>query len=196
MAYLVFDTETTGLPDWRQPAHAPGQPRLASWCMLAVDDDLEIERRWHGLVKPNGWVMPPEAAAINGLTNERLENEGVPVDVPLGIVVEAIAEGRVLVAHNLQFDTKIMRGELRRRDLPDIGMQASAGICTMRGLTDACGIPHPSRSGFKFPRLHEAGRILLGREFQHAHDAVADAKACLWLLRVMWTRGMLNCEAA
>ena len=79
MPYLVFDTETTGLPDWRQPADAPGQPRLASFALLCVDDDLEIERREYGLVLPDGWEMPAEATAINGLTNERLHAEGLPI---------------------------------------------------------------------------------------------------------------------
>lgn len=52
--YLVIDTETTGLPDWRLPADAEGQPRLASWCFILAD-----------------------AGAINGLTNERLQAEGL-----------------------------------------------------------------------------------------------------------------------
>jgi hypothetical protein len=33
MPYLVFDTETTGLPDWRQPADAPGALTDAKACL-------------------------------------------------------------------------------------------------------------------------------------------------------------------
>jgi hypothetical protein len=87
-----------------------------------------------------------------------------------------------------------MRGELRRHGYIADGI--GAGICTMRGLTDVCQIPHPTRSGFKFPRLHEAGKIVLGRELRNAHDALADAKACLWLLRAMKARGLVEKEAA
>ena len=194
MPYVVFDTETTGLPDWSAPADSPQQPRLASFCLLMVDDDLEIEARLHGLVKPDGWEMPAAATAINGLTQDRLEQEGWDVTLPLFALRRAIDTGRILVAHNLQFDTKIMRGELRRAKLSDAG--CITGICTMRGLTHTCALPHPKRSGYKYPRLEEACRVVLRREMKGAHDALNDAKACLWLLRAMRERGMLGKEAA
>lgn len=194
MNYLVFDTETTGLPDWSKPADAEGQPRLASWCMLFVDEDLEIEQRHYGLVKPDGWIMSLEAQAVNGLTQERLLAEGAPVRDALEILTGAIADGRTLVAHNLSFDTKIMRGELRRAQFSD--ENCVNGICTMRGLTQACALPKTSGSGLKFPRLDEACRIVLGRELTGAHNALVDAKACLWLLRAMRERGLLMKEAA
>jgi DNA polymerase-3 subunit epsilon len=194
MPYLVFDTETTGLPDWQAPADAASQPRLASFCLLFVDDDLEIESRVSGLVKPDGWEIPATSTAINGLTQARLEEEGWDVTVPLHVLRLGIDAGRTLVAHNLQFDTKIMRGELRRAQMPDQG--CLGGICTMRLLTDVCGIPHPKRSGYKFPRLEEACRVVLKREMKGAHDALNDAKACLWLLRAMRERGMLTTQEA
>lgn len=195
MPYLVFDTETTGLPDWRRPADAEGQPRLASWCMLFVDDDFEIEERHVGLVKPDGWEMPASATAINRLTNETLHARGESIMKPLGLLSGAVlVEHRTLVAHNLQFDTKIMRGEMRRSRM--LTTEAfRGGICTMRALMDVCAIPGRG-SGFKFPRLAEACKIVLGREMVGAHDALVDAKACLWLLRAMATRGMLMKDAA
>ena len=194
MKYLVFDTETTGLPDWSKPADAEGQPRLASWAMLFVDEDLEVERRHCGLVKPDGWTMSLEAQAVNGLTQERLEADGVSVTKALVELQFAISQGRTLVAHNLSFDTKIMRGELRRIQFSDDG--CSDGICTMRALTQACGLPKKTGNGLKFPRLEEACKIILGRELPGAHNALIDAKACLWLLRVMHQRGLLRKEAA
>lgn len=195
MPYLVLDTETTGLPDWRLPADAEGQPRLASWCFLFVDDDLEIEERRYELVRPDGWTMPDAAAAVNGLTQERLIAEGHDVALALHLLNGAIAEGRTLVAHNLQFDTKIMRGEFRRAGYDDAA-RCSGGICTMRALTQACGLPKPTGNGLKFPRLAEACLVLLGRDLPGAHNALIDAKACLWLLRVMRERGLLFDVAA
>ena len=197
MPYLVFDTETTGLPDWRQPADAPGQPRLASYALLCVDDDLEIEERVYGLVQPDGWEMPAEASAINGLTNERLNAEGQPIDYVMNIFHHA-AIGRTLVAHNLQFDTKIARGEFRRLsgEFEIMAIRWLRGICTMRSLVEACAIPHPSRSGYKYPRLGEACAKLLGGELIGAHHALADAKACLRLLRYMVAHGLCRAEAA
>ncbi len=184
MGYLVFDTETSGLPDWRAPDDAPGQPRLASYALLFVDDDLEIERRSVGLVKPDGWTMGSGAVAVNGLTQERLLVEGEPVAVALAAFQVALDERRTLVAYNYEFDAKVMRGERRRAGVAPMEPGLIKSICTMRGLTEACALPHATRAGgFKWPRLGEAVWIILGEELMGAHDALTDAKACLRLLR-------------
>src|SRR5258707_674464 len=129
--FLVFDVETTGLCDFNRPAHAEDQPRLASWAMMFVDDDLQVTEGWHGLVKPDGWTMPSEATAINGLTDERLRAEGRSVRLPLFLIGLAIEQQYTLVAHNLQYDAKVMRGELRRgRWSHDHPRQASVGLLT------------------------------------------------------------------
>jgi hypothetical protein len=60
----------------------------------------------------------------------------------------------------------------------------------MRGTTEQCRIPG-SRGGWKWPKLHEAFSILLDRELHGAHGALADAMACLDLLRFMRARGLL-----
>lgn len=185
--FLILDTETSGLFDWSLPADAPGQPRLASIALLFVDGDLEIERRHYDLVRPDGWEMSAEAQALNGLSQERLLAEGVDVKAVLELFDGALRSGLTLVAHNLAFDAKVMRGELRRAGLSD--EHCRAGICTMRDLTQTCAIAGPR--GLKWPKLEEACRIVLGREIAGAHNALVDAKACLWLLRAMHERGLL-----
>ena len=191
MPYLVFDTETTGLPDWQAPADAEHQPRLASIAMLLVDDDFEIEERIYSLIRPVEWEMAAgcEASIVNGLTQERLLAEGRPIEEILDAMDVAIMAGRTLVAHNLQFDSKIMRGELRRAGYT---VDCQHGICTMRRLRDVCAIPAPRGNGFKFPRLGEACNALLKRPLLGAHNALADAKACLWLLRWMGAHDMVT----
>jgi DNA polymerase III subunit epsilon len=188
LSYLVFDTETTGLLQFDRPDDAPGQPRLASWAMLFVSDSLEITAAHHGMVKPNGWTMPIEAERINGFTTAMLQAAGENVRRPLSLFVEAIEEGRTLVAHNLAFDRRVMRGEMMRLGWPE-AQNVPFGLCTMQDLTQACGIPNPRGAGFKWPKLHEAIRALLGREFHGAHGALADTMGCLDLLRWIKAQG-------
>ena len=194
MKYLCFDTETSGIPDFSKPAHADGQPRLASYAFLFVDEDFEIEHRVVGLIRPDGWEMPPEAQAVNGLSTAMLLEKGESVVYAVGVFREAIDSGRTLVAHNLSFDAKIMRGELRRANLSD--ENCTKGICTMRSLTAACAIPHPRGTGLKFPSLTEACRIIAKREVRNAHGALPDALGALWLLRNMHLRGLVKGEDA
>jgi DNA polymerase III subunit epsilon len=184
LSYLVFDTETTGLLQFDRPDDAPGQPRLASYALLFVGDDLQVTAAHHGLVKPNDWTMPIEAERINGLTTEMLRIAGQSVRVPLSLFADAIGEGRTLVAHNLAYDRRVMRGEMMRLGWPE-AQNVPVGLCTMMDLTQACGIPSTRGAGFKWPKLHEAICALLGREFHGAHGALADAMGCLDLLRWM-----------
>src|ERR1700731_1359719 len=77
--YAVIDTETSGLFNFALPADAEGQPRLAHLAMIFVDAYLQEETVVDLLVKPEGWTMPPEVAAINHLPNELLLRRDLPV---------------------------------------------------------------------------------------------------------------------
>lgn len=190
--YLVLDTETTGLPDWRAPADAAHQPRLAS-CMIWVNRDLDVEHSLDGLVRPDGWEMSPGAQRVNGLSTERLKAEGATVVWPLSLYRRALDSGRTLVCHNVEFDERIMRGELLRAGMPGEWHRRPT-LCTMRRLTYVCGIEGP-RGDYKWPRLSEAYQALFEEPLEGAHGAKPDAFACLRLLRWMHQQKMLR-EAA
>lgn len=182
--YCIFDTETSGLADFRAPADAPGQPRLASIAMIAVDEALNLVAATSVLIRPEGWEMSPEATKVNGLTQEMLLRHGVPIREVLWRYSDEIERGATLVAHNVQFDTKVMRGEMRRAGMSDM-FSSTATVCTMRTLTDRVCMPSSTGRGFKWPRLSEAVETLLKRDHRDAHGCLPDALACLDLFRWM-----------
>jgi DNA polymerase-3 subunit epsilon len=179
--YAVIDTETSGLFRWDMPADADGQPRLAHLAMILVDRDLQEQDALDYLIRPDGWTMNPEATKIHGLTNEILMERGVPVAEALAAYAQVIDEARVIVAFNSQFDSKVMRGEMRRAGIDD-RFERTPTICVMRALTDICQVPKASGKGFKFPKLSEAmGHF--GIKQHGAHSADGDARAALELFR-------------
>lgn len=192
--YLVIDTETSGLFNFRAPADAAGQPRLASIAMLFCDDDLRFLWGHSLLVRPDGWEMPAEAERINGLSTELLRKHGHEVRYALDGYVEAIERGYPIIAHNVQYDTKVMRGELRRAGMPDL-FSETRRICTMQALTNICEIPSPRGRGFKWPKLSEAVERALGRKHSNAHGCLPDAMACLDLARFLKANGWLPSPA-
>lgn len=187
--YLVIDTETSSLFDFSKPANAPGQPRLAHLAMIWLNADLFQERAVDYYIKPDGWVIEDGAAKVNGLTQEMLHEKGIPVAQALSLYEQAIREGRIVVAFNAQFDTKIMRAELRRDGRDDL-FEQTPNICTMRELVGVCKLPKANGKGYKFPKLTEACahfRI----PYSDAHTATADALACAELLRKLrWLKLM------
>jgi len=180
--YLVIDTETTGLFNWSLPADADGQPRMAQFGGIYLPDisGEPVNTAAH-FIKPDGWEMSPEAGAVNGLTTEFLHENGVPVSVVLDSYEQAIAEGYVIVAFNAQFDTKVMRAELRRAGRPDL-FQNTPNICVMRALKQIPDIPR--KKGAKWSSLELACQYF-GIDNAKAHDAMGDARAAMEILKIL-----------
>lgn len=184
--YLIIDCETSGLFDFSKPADAPGQPRLCGFTMIPVstDDGLEVTDGYTALIKPDGWTIAPEITAINGLTTEKCEAEGVPVTEVLQAYTSMVLGqdgGHAVVAYNAQFDTKVMRGELRLAGMDDLFL-LTPNICAMR----ACGALGIEKAGAKrggFPKLSDAYRHFYGTEPAEQHTSLADATSCLMIFR-------------
>lgn len=179
--YLVIDTESSGLFDFSKPADADGQPRLAHLAMILLHEDLSESSSLEFFIKPDGWTLQPEAAAVNGLTEEILNAKGVPVRVALDAYAKLIDEGFTVIAYNAQFDTKIMRGELRRAGLDD-RFTKTPNICAMRACTDVCQVPRAKGKGFKFPKLAEACAFFEIKQ-DAQHTATDDARVCVEIVR-------------
>lgn len=194
--YAIFDTETTGLFKFRDeagnpvPADAPGQPRLAHIGLVLLDDLLTEERSIDLYVKPDGWTMPEAASAVNGLTDEFLHANGVPIADVLDQYVSLIDVEYVMVAFNAQFDLKVMRGELRRAGMDD-RFERTPNICVMKASTDVCQIPRMRPGGgFKQPKLSEACEFFKITN-EKAHSAGGDARAACEIFRRLHALGAL-----
>lgn len=180
--HVGADCETSGLFDFSKPADAAGQPRLAALALIYLDAALEPLEEYHTLIRPDGWEMSPEVTAINGLTTERLRTEGVPVAEALKRYTDAVDFGAIVVAFNAQFDTKVLRGELRRLGLND-RFESTPNICTMRPMVGVCRLPKARGGGFKFPKLIEAYRHFFKSDFEGVHTALGDCRANVRLFR-------------
>lgn len=188
--YMLIDTETSGLFDFSKPADAEGQPRLAELAMILVHPEAEERAEHHFLVKPEGWELSPAMEAINGLTHERLMEQGVSVSLALDAYIGLVDGGYIVVAHNAQYDTKIMRGELRRAGIDD-RFERTPNICTMRSLIDVCKIPKKSGSGFKFPKFSEAYKHFFDKEIEGQHTALGDCRALSEIFTIMLAQNLL-----
>lgn len=191
MKYVFIDTETTGIFDFKQPADAPGQPRLAQLGMLVLEDVHAEPIRLGMYIQPDGWVMDPGAEKVNGLSTEFLRQRGVPVLYALEQYAQLIDAGYVVIAYNASFDTKVMRGELRRAGWDD-RFERTPNICVMRPLTNILKLP--GRYGYKWPNLAEACRHF-GITNEKAHDAMGDVEAAYQIFLRLHAAGLLP-EAA
>lgn len=201
MSILVVDTETGGLPDFRLPADDLLQPRLCSIAAVLLNDEGNEVDCFYNLIRPDDWT--PEliekaagAFEVNGLSMEKLMDEGVPIADALGLYEEFLEQSSIVSAYGLAFDMKMIRGALRRAGRPD-HYGAKPVFCAMRAATPLCKLPPTeamSRAGrnyHKSPKLVEAVQILLGLDLPGAHDALVDARATGKLIEWMIPQGLV-----
>jgi len=108
MRQIVLDTETTGL-DPKQ-GH-----RIIEIAAIELDGRKVSERTFHRYLNPEREI-DEGAAAVHGLTLERLQNEAKFAEVAPALL-EFIA-GAELIIHNAPFDTGFLNTELTLAGLP------------------------------------------------------------------------------
>ena len=175
--YLFFDTETTGLPaNYQAPASdSKNWPRLVQVAWIMTDGDAsQIEAAEH-IIKPVGFSIPADAAKVHGITTEKALAQGSDLGTILQTLKEKIEFADALVAHNMQFDEKILGAEFLRCGFPNI-LETKQRICTMRSSTDYCQIPGPY--GYKWPALQALHRKLFNKPIPGSHTALVDTRAC------------------
>jgi DNA polymerase III epsilon subunit-like protein len=175
--FLFFDTETTGIPrDYKAPVSDLGNwPRLVQIAWLLIDDQQNEISSAEFIVRPEGFDIPAEAARIHGITTEMARRDGVSLHSALDEVTEDILRASVLIAHNMQFDEKILGAELLRAGRQNV-VEAMVRRCTMQSATNYCQLP--GRYGYKWPTLQELHQRLFGELFEGAHHALVDVRAC------------------
>jgi DNA polymerase-3 subunit epsilon len=177
LTLLFFDTETTGIPrNYRAPASDLNNwPRLVQIAWLLADDTgVELASAEY-IIKPEGFEIPPEAARIHGITTEMAFREGLEIKSVLDQVMADLEKVSRLVAHNIDFDEKILGAELLRAGHLN-AVETKTRVCTMRSATDFCRLP--GQYGYKWPKLEELHHKLFDEALQGAHRALVDVRAC------------------
>lgn len=179
MNILFFDCETTGKPrDYRASyEQVDNWPRVTQLAWLLCTIEGLVLSSVQSLIKPDGWEVPKEQFFIdNNMSTERCAAEGAPIGEILSMLYGAKLDAEVLVAHNLNFDHRVVWAEFIRAGIPPrSGMHK---VCTMMASTKFCNLPNPRGYGApKWPKLEELHHKCFGRPFEGAHDALADVIA-------------------
>ena len=187
MNILIFDTETSGLPLYKEPSEDPRQPHIVEIAALLHDDTTgELVDQLHAIVRPDGWTIPDDVAAIHGITTERAMDEGRPEYEVLHDLLALHRRAELRVAHNEDFDQRIVRIAIKRyghgahgwdrltqeeRDAIADAFKAAPKYCTMKADAKSRGV--------KWPKLVEAYKHHTGKDLgEDAHSALFDARAC------------------
>lgn len=176
--YIVFDTETTGLP--RDRSNPPVEKNLhmydtarilqLSWAVYDINGKLiKIENY---LIKPCGYNVA--ATNIHGITDEMAQT-GQLFKVVINKFYEDVKNVSAIIAHNINFDDNVLKSEMIRHDLFTLLNEYDKvnKICSMKKckyIVKALGV----NGQIKNPKQLELYKFVIGEEMMGGHDAKYD----------------------
>ena len=177
--YLIFDTETTGLPKkWNAPVtDSDNWPRCIQLAWQLHDKSGKLTSSNSFLIKPDNFDIPFESEKVHGISTALALKDGLILNDVIKNFLVDLEKAKYLVGHNVKFDINIIGAELHRLGIItkfselkviDTCTETTANLCQIKG----------GRSGkFKFPTLIELYEFLFSNQFEQAHNASADVEA-------------------
>lgn len=201
MLVLIFDTETTGLSKTKiiSPDTLDVWPHIVQFSFAIFDTDKnEIYKTYDFIIRLEpGVKIPDEASKIHGITDEISREKGVSIQDAMGQFFYCLQTVDMLVAHNVSFDSNMLKVELLRiiynKKYPSYHISAFKRdlhfltnfenvFCTMMETIDLCKIEMTNRYGEKYnkyPTLSELHNHLFKTVPNLLHNSFVDILATL-----------------
>lgn len=179
---LVFDTETTGLPQFTKYRgyHEPKNTQFydkarvlsISWILIDETTMRESDPQTY-YIKPDGFKISPESILIHGITEELANEKGVPISVVFATLKSALHNVTHIIAHNISFDVHVLASECHRYNMHALAtdLKSKQRYCTMAEGKKVLRLP-------KNPKLGELYHTLFAKNIENAHDAKYDTLNC------------------
>lgn len=175
--FLVFDTETTGLPkNYNAPiSDTENWPRVIQIAWQLHDEFGGLLGHKDFIIRPEGFDIPYGSEQIHGISTEYALAVGKNLKEVLSEFQKDLEGCEYIVGHNLSFDIHVVGCEFFRlnEDTPltqkvlDTCTEESAFLLKLKG----------GKGKYKFPTLGELHSFLFQETFQEAHNATADVEA-------------------
>ncbi len=177
--YLIFDTETTGLPKrWNAPiTDTDNWPRCIQIAWQLHDDMGKLVEHEDYLVRPDGFNIPYDAEQIHGISTALAAQDGIPLAEVLEKFNAAMTQTKFIVGQNVGFDLNIMGAEFHRLGIENPLQELPVLDTCTEATAQLCQLPGGRGGKLKLPTLTELHQHLFGQPFGEAHNATADVEA-------------------
>ncbi len=177
--YLIFDTETTGLPkSWAAPiSDTDNWPRCIQIAWQLHDDMGNLIEHQDYLINPEGFNIPYDAERVHGISTELAQEQGIQLKEMLEKFNVTLSKAKYIVGQNVGFDINIMGCEFYRMGIHSpMSQMPILDTCT-EVTASLLKLPGGRGGKFKLPTLTELHFYLFNEPFAEAHNATADVEA-------------------
>jgi DNA polymerase III epsilon subunit-like protein len=189
MKLVIFDTETSGLPEERnQSIYSTHKwPHIIQLAYIVFDTSSnKIIEHYESLVQLNTIQISKESIAIHNITNEMCMNNGLPILEVLSRFICVLSSADMIIGHNIDFDINMICVECIRNSLPfnftrNKEEKPILKYCTMMKGKTITNIETTSLNGkkyIKYPKLIELYKHYFKEELAGLHNALIDVLAC------------------
>jgi DNA polymerase III subunit alpha len=177
--YLIFDTETTGLPKrFNAPvSDTDNWPRCVQIAWQLHDAMGKVIEHQDYLIQPEGFDIPYDSERIHGISTELAKKEGITLADVVQKFTEVLTKAKFMVGQNVGFDVNIMGCEYFRLGIDNPLLQIPVLDTCTESTAQLCQIPGGRGGKFKLPTLTELHQFLFDQPFVEAHNATADVEA-------------------
>lgn len=171
--YIVFDTETTGLPipgSKYNNLNSYDNARMIQICWAIYENNKLLEVKDY-YVYPNGFNKI-DNTHIHNITYQDCVNKGVNINKVLDEFMKDVQTVKFIVGHNVAFDINIVLSELFRLKKNTDILSKTLSKCTMN-----LSIPLKIDGTLKRPKLVKLYNHFFGKEFDGQHNAKYDVLA-------------------
>jgi DNA polymerase III epsilon subunit-like protein len=196
MRILVFDTETTGLPQTKilNPDTLNLWPTIVQFSYVIFDLSLNeiVESKDYIIKVPKNIEISEDSAKIHGITNEISSNMGILINEALNEFFYYLRKVDNIIGHNISFDLNMIKVELLRiiynqklsaeqlknykYDLHYISNYKNI-YCTLQDSIKLCNIHAIDKFGrpyLKYPKLIELHQKLFDSSPNNLHNSFND----------------------
>jgi DNA polymerase III epsilon subunit-like protein len=195
MRFLVFDTETSGLPKTKiiSPDTLKLWPNIVQFSYVIYDLSLnDIIKTKNYIIKIPKDISLEESSKIHGITNEISETQGIELIKAFDEFFDDLKEVNNLVGHNIEFDINMIKVELMRIINERLVNQEKVNVCkhylyyltnykniccTLKDTVELCNIQLINKQGkpyLKFPKLSELHEKLFNKTPTNLHNSFID----------------------
>ena len=193
MKVLVFDTETTGLPEKGASIYDNSKwPYIIQLSYILYDMSNNSALIKNNYIKINeSVIISPDSFNIHHISREILDERGINIVPALREFNECLKRCDVVVGHNISFDKRLIFVECFRHNIKQYFTQfidnkqiAKPEFCTMKNTTQFCKLERLSKTNqiySKHPKLSELYSLLFPEEPLPAdlHNSLIDVAMTL-----------------
>lgn len=183
MKYLIFDTETNGLPTSKNTTDGLWYKKFPyivqiSWIMYDSDKELMTDIQDYIIKIPNEVNISSKCTEIHGIDKEICRKKGTSIQFVISRFNIVLTECDMIIGHNIVFDINMIRAEyIRNGCLDPFKIKNIKPVyCTMKNSIDLCKIEAQNKYGkyYKWPKLIELHKHLFDNEPKNLHNSLTD----------------------